>query len=128
MSDSPVNAAVPAAQHPPQSPQPPTVAANEVRLVGRLGARVVVRDLPSGDQLTEFSVVVSREASGRARKVDAVPCQSILPEVRAEIHCLPQGSWVEIRGQLRRRFWRGSQGLGSALAVEASHVALVAAS
>lgn len=102
--------------------QTSVVAVNDVRLVGRLGARVAVRVLPSGDELVEFSVIVDREPAGRTRKVDTVACQTSLTPVRAEIESLREGAWVEVRGCLRRRFWRGPQGLGSALAVDARTV------
>ncbi|HBJ73861.1 MAG TPA: hypothetical protein DDY88_09240 [Actinobacteria bacterium] len=39
---------------------------NEVHLVGRLGQQVTTRELPSGDEITSFTVIVAR--SGRLRE------------------------------------------------------------
>ena len=53
-------------------------AFSEVTVVGRMGARVDVRELPSGDQVTIFTVVVDRPArevaksSGRSVSVDSI--------------------------------------------------------
>lgn len=118
---------LPAAPEEPTEPLSPTVqSANEVRLVGRLGANVSTRILPSGDELIGFSVVVDRERPGSNRQVDTVPCQCLSPELRAVVASLPNGAWIEVRGRLRRRFWRGSQGLGSALEVDARVVRHIA--
>lgn len=58
--------------------QPGHVAASEVRLVGRVGRQVSERELPSGDSITVFSVVVDRaprERHGKAT-VDTIACMT----------------------------------------------------
>lgn len=93
---------------------------NQVRLVGRLGSAVVVRELPSGTTLTSFSVIVdrpAREIHGRT-KVDTVPCQTTRARIAARLDRLSPGDPVEVHGALRRRFWRAGAGLASATEVD----------
>jgi len=60
---------------------------NEVRLVGRLGQQVTTRELPSGDEITSFTVVVAR--TGRLRdgspRVDSLACQTVKAQIRAKV-------------------------------------------
>ncbi len=97
-----------------------TADVNEVHLIGRLGQQVSARELPSGDEITSFTVIVAR--SGRLRegspRVDSLACQSTRPQIRSRVAAWPTGTWVEVRGSLRRRFWQGGGGLGSATEVE----------
>lgn len=99
---------------------PPTPE-QQVLLVGRLGSRIDERTLPSGDQLTTFTVIVDRPARARRGRVrvDAIPCVAVTREVSRRVAAAEKGSWVQVHGSLRRRFWRSAGGLGSALEVEA---------
>lgn len=93
---------------------------NSVELVGRLGKVTTERDLPSGDHLTAFSVIVNRperEIVGRT-KVDAIPCQTFRVSVSSKVSSWERGTEVVAIGVLRRRFWRTPSGLGSAVEVE----------
>lgn len=107
---------------------PPAEAFSEVTVVGRMGARVDVRELPSGDQVTIFTVVVDRparevaKAPGRAVSVDSIACQTFRPAVARRLEQLAAGDWVRVEGTLRRRFWRAGTGLGSAMEVDARKV------
>lgn len=93
---------------------------NEVHLVGRLGQQVVTREMPSGDEITSFTVIVSR--TGRQRegsaRVDALACQSTRAQIRSKVEAWSPGTWVQVHGSLRRRFWQGGSGLGSATEIE----------
>ena len=60
------------------TPVPPTSSADVV-LVGRLGTRVDLRDLPSGDTVTVFTVVVDRPTGIRAARQPG----------QGRRHCLP---------------------------------------
>jgi len=97
---------------------------SEVTVVGRLGARVDRRALPSGDAVTTFAVVVDRAARDRptpgrrGAHVDAIACQTFRLGVARRIEALAEGDWVRVEGVLRRRFWRSGAGLGSAMEVE----------
>jgi single-strand DNA-binding protein len=107
------------------TPVPPTSSADVV-LLGRLGTRVDLRDLPSGDTVTVFTVVVDRPRgsgpTGSRVKVDAIPCQVFRPAVARRLAALEPGEWVRVEGRLRRRFWRSGTGLASAMEVEVSRL------
>jgi single-strand DNA-binding protein len=97
---------------------------SEVTVRGRLGARVDQRQLPSGDIVTVFTVVVDRPGRDRQQtgassaSVDAIPCQSFRSPVTRRLATLRTGDWIRIEGTLRRRFWRAGGGLGSAMEVD----------
>lgn len=92
---------------------------SSVTVVGRLGGAVVERDLPSGDTVTTFTVVVDRPRARSSRvMVDAIPCQAFTARLRTAVGRLEPGTLVEVQGTLRRRFWRSPAGLGSALEVD----------
>lgn len=112
-----------------------TAHRNEVTLVGRLSAEPVVRELPSGDAVTSWRLVVDRaprqnptsDERGRAnRTVDALECATFLPEVSRAIASARSGDLVETTGALRRRFWRSSTGVASRYEVEATGVRCLA--
>jgi single-strand DNA-binding protein len=98
----------------------------DVVLVGRLGAHVEVRELPSGDTVTVFTIVVDRPRTagrqGSTVKVDAIACQAFRAAVVNRLGRLEPGQWVRAEGALRRRFWRSGAGLGSAMEVEVSRL------
>ncbi len=73
---------------------------NEVHLIGRLGQQVSTRELPSGDEITSFTVIVAR--SGRLRegspRVDSLACQSTRSQIPSKVQAWPAGTWVEVHG------------------------------
>ena len=86
---------------------------NEVVLIGRLGAEPEPRSLPSGDEIVTFRVIVDRPAAGgRARggrrepTVDTIDCAVATALLRRRLSGWNAGDVVEVRGALRRRFWR----------------------
>lgn len=91
----------------------------DVRLVGRMGGGVLERELPSGDIVCTFTVVIDRTPRRGSRvAVDAIPCQAFPARVRARVARLDPGVLVDVEGTLRRRFWRAPSGLGSALELD----------
>lgn len=109
---------------------------NEVRLVGRLSASARVLDLPSGDRLVTFRVIVDRigrragrqqrargaapetgEGSGR-RQVDTIDCATWTRREQRRVEKWQPGDLVEVQGRLRRRFRRGESGPVSRVEVE----------
>lgn len=108
----------------PASPEEATVSS--VHLIGRLGSTVHDRELPSGDVVSTFTVVVDRGGGPRAGaskvRVDAIPCQAFRTALRSRVARLEPGTLVEVEGELRRRFWRSPGGLGSALEVDVSRL------
>lgn len=103
------------------SPQPPV---NEVRLVGRLAAEPVERELPSGDRISSFRLVVERPPRRRNSRsiVDTIDCVAFRAAVRAAVSRLSPGQQVALDGVLHRRFWRGPAGPASRYEVEALRV------
>ena len=100
---------------------------NEVRLIGRLGSTVEERDLPSGTRLTSFSLIIDRagrEIHGRT-KVDTIACHTTRSSVASRVVRAKPAECLEVVGALRRRFWRGGSGLGSATEVEVTRIRAV---
>jgi single-strand DNA-binding protein len=100
---------------------------NEVVLVGRLAAIGELKTLPSGDELRPFRLVVDRpriKAAGAdgARRVDTIDCHALRATARRQLERLDQGDIVEIKGALRRRFFRGAVGLASRYEVEVAAI------
>ena len=88
---------------------------NEVRLVGRVAAPAQERELPSGDLLVSWRVVVDRgarrrTAAAREPTVDTVDCVAFLAGPRRTALALGAGDVVSVQGALRRRFWRAPGG------------------
>jgi single-strand DNA-binding protein len=98
-----------------------TKTTSRVEVIGRLGARHQTRELPSGDVITTFTVIVDRvagKAAGGERsgsRVDSIACVTGKARVRDAVEKWEPGTVVEIDGSLRRRFWRSPGGLGSAM-------------
>lgn len=90
-----------------------------VSITGRIGTRIDERELPSGDTLTVFSIVVDRPKGGPSTvSVDTIPCRASKASVRRRVATLDPGDVVEATGRLHRRFWKSPNGLASALEVE----------
>jgi single-strand DNA-binding protein len=101
------------------SPRKPTVPAaaeigvghrNEVVVAGRLAAAATAKLLPSGDQLVSWRLIIDRAGPGGTRKIDVVECTAFLARVRRAAVRWEPGEVIEVRGALRRRFWRGPAG------------------
>lgn len=92
--------------------------------MGRLGSTVAERELPSGDLVTTFSVVVDRPVRDRrgSVSVDSIACQTFSVALGARIMTWEPGVPVEVKGSLRRRFWRSGTGIGSVMEVQAATV------
>jgi single-strand DNA-binding protein len=100
-----------------------TTARNEVLLVGRLAAAPEERELPSGDVITTFRLVVDRTGprrptGGRPVTLDALECIGWTAATRRSAATLAAGDVLEVKGALRRRFWRGRNGPASRYEVE----------
>jgi single-strand DNA-binding protein len=93
--------------------------ANTVCLRGRLSTEPLVRTLPSGDSVWLFRVVVPRVGPSRGRQsVDALECAVWKGRVRRSVATWHAGDEVEVRGALRRRFFRTAGGSASRVEVE----------
>ena len=111
--------------------------ANEVLLIGRLAADPVRRELPSGDPLVSFRLVVERPTpvrrASRATKapgtpgrriptVDTLDCAAWRKDVQRSLTRAAPGDVLEVHGSLRRRFWRTGTGAASRSEVEVVRV------
>jgi single-strand DNA-binding protein len=113
-----------------------TLHRNEIRLVGRLSAPARVLDLPSGDRLVTFRVIVERtsrrqgrqtrisrgaespSSGGSPRRVDTIDCATWTRREQRRVEKWRPGDVVEVQGQLRRRFRRSDSGPVSRVEVE----------
>ena len=102
------------------------IACNEVLLVGRVSGAPQERELPSGDRLVSWRLVVDRPPGGRklppgarVTTVDTLDCVAWAAGLRRTARGFCDGDLVELRGALRRRFWRIGAGTASRYEVEA---------
>lgn len=96
-----------------------TMVANEVRLVGRISQAPERRELPSGDEVWTFRVVVPRGPSERSRQsVDALECAAWSARARRSVRAWSAGDVVQVTGALRRRFFRAGGAAASRVEVE----------
>ncbi|AXH95245.1 single-stranded DNA-binding protein [Ornithinimicrobium avium] len=109
-----------------QSGEPFEEPVNEVHLVGRVSGEPTVRELPSGDELVQFRLVVPRDprrgragTAGSRQAVDTIDVACWGSRVRRSAARLPDGQAVEVRGSLHRRFFAAAAGRASRYEVEA---------
>jgi single-strand DNA-binding protein len=92
---------------------------NDVLLRGRVSALATTKELPSGDKVVEFRLIITRaEREG----VDTLDIASWSAKSRKTALALKPGQWVEISGSIHRRFWQSPGGLASRWQVEASEI------
>ncbi len=121
--DEPLGPAEVVIELPADEPVTPA-ARNEVVLVGRVSGEPLARELPSGDSLVSWRVVVDRPADTRpqprlrAPTVDTLDCTAWSEVQRSTALGLVTGDVVEVHGALRRRFWRAGAGAASRCEVE----------
>ncbi len=98
---------------------------NEVVLVGRVASDPQEKELPSGDTVWLFRLVV-RRPDGRVsrQRVDALECCAWTPRVQRSIRGWREGDQVEVGGAIRRRFFRTGGGAQSRVEVEVSSARL----
>jgi single-strand DNA-binding protein len=97
---------------------------NEVVLVGRLSATAEERELPSGDVVVSWRLVVERPHDAERTGIDVVDCAAFGTRVRRAAVKWQPGVQIQVEGSLRRRFWRSPSGTASRYEVEVSRAAL----
>lgn len=104
------------------------VPVNVVHLTGRLAAEAAERTLPSGDTVSTFRLVVGRPPPSRAGSpsVDTLDCAAWSARQRRRLAPLPAGTVLEVRGALRRRFFRAGGVVGSRYEVEVADITVLA--
>ena len=95
---------------------------NNVLLRGRVSGVPAERDLPSGDHVVEFRIVVRRDSR---EGVDTLDIAAWSAKSRRKGLSLKAGEWVEISGAVRRRFWQAPTGLASRWQIEASEISRI---
>jgi single-strand DNA-binding protein len=91
---------------------------NEVWLVGRMAGLAKEREMPSGTLLVSFRVVVRRDNVMPGPSFDALDCIVWDGRVQRVVRDWVAGDLVEVRGALRRRFWRAVSGSVSRCEIE----------
>jgi len=89
--------------------EPPT-RRNAVALRGRISSAPTERELPSGDVIFTFRLVVGRDQSPMTKtskqSSDWVDCVAWGGRVKRSVTTWRVGDFVEVEGALRRRFFR----------------------
>lgn len=97
-------------------------ARNAVSLAGRVSSTPVERELPSGDRVVTFRIVMARDQTpmtAKSKQVsDWVDCAAWGGRVRRSVLSWQVDDQVEVEGALRRRFFRNAGGAASRVEVE----------
>lgn len=92
---------------------------NDLLLRGRVSADAVSKELPSGDIVVEFRLIVSRlEREG----VDTLDIAAWSAKMRRMALTLKPDEWIEVSGSVHRRFWQAPSGLASRWQIEAADI------
>ena len=92
---------------------------NDCLLRGRVSAVATDRELPSGERVVEFRLIITRaEREG----VDTLDIAAWSGKSRRTALSLKPGEWVEVSGSIRRRFWQGPAGLASRWQIEGESI------
>ena len=92
---------------------------NDCLLRGRVSAQATDRELPSGEHVVEFRLIVTR---AQREGVDTLDIAAWSAKSRRTALSLKPGEWVEISGAVRRRFWQGPAGLASRWQIEGESI------
>lgn len=99
-----------------------TPPVNTVTLCGRVSGEPTVRELPSGDEIVTFRLVVPRPEGSRAKatgqRVDTFDLVCWATRLRRQGARLGDGDEIAVSGSLRRRFWRAGPAVQSRVEVE----------
>lgn len=95
------------------------LALNDVLLRGRVSSLAIEKELPSGDKVTEFRIVIARSDEEGFDTIDISAWSSKLRRTAAS---LKSDQWIEVSGSIKRRFWRGATGLASRWQIDASEI------
>lgn len=92
---------------------------NDLMLRGRVSATATSKELPSGDKVVEFRLIVAR---GERSGVDTLDIGAWSSKSRKFALSLKPDEWIEIQGSIHRRFWQSPGGLASRWQVEAAEI------
>ena len=92
---------------------------NDLLLRGRVSAPATSKELPSGDKVVEFRLIITRtEREG----VDTLDIAAWSAKSRKIALTLEGDEWVEISGSIHRRFWQSPTGVASRWQIEADEI------
>ncbi len=95
---------------------------NDCLLRGRVSALATDRELPSGEHVVEFRLIVTRaEREG----VDTLDIGAWSAKSRKIALTLKSDEWIEISGSIHRRFWQAPSGVASRWQVEAAEISRI---
>ena len=96
-----------------------TLALNDVLLRGRVSSPGIEKELPSGDKVVEFRIVIARSDE---EGFDTIDISAWSSKLRRSAISLKSEEWVEVSGSIKRRFWRSVAGLASRWQIDASEI------
>jgi single-strand DNA-binding protein len=100
----------------------PDYSLNDLLIRGRVSAPATTKELPSGDKVVEFRLIVTRsEREG----VDTFDIGAWSAKSRKIALTLKSDEWIEISGSIHRRFWQAPTGLASRWQVEAAEISRI---
>ena len=92
---------------------------NDLLLRGRVSAPATVKELPSGDKVVEFRLIISRiDRDG----VDTLDIAAWSGKTRKTALSLKGDEWIEVSGSVHRRFWQSPAGLASRWQIQALEI------
>mgnify|MGYP000585460500 CR=1 FL=1 len=92
---------------------------NDLLLRGRVSAPATTKELPSGDKVVEFRLIVTRaEREG----VDTLDIAAWSAKMRKVALTLEGDEWIEVSGSIHRRFWQSPTGVASRWQIEAAEI------
>lgn len=95
---------------------------NDLLLRGRVSAKASQKELPSGDTVVEFRLIITRD---KGKGVDTLDIGAWSAKARRSAMSLKPDEWIEVSGSVHRRFFKGASGLASRWQVEAIEIARI---
>ena len=95
---------------------------NDVVLRGRVSQEAIEKELPSGDKVVEFRLIITRD---KQSGVDTLDIASWSAKSRRTALSLTPDEWIEVSGSIHRRFWSSPTGLASRWQVEALEISRI---
>jgi len=100
----------------------PDYSLNDLLLRGRVSDKAIQKELPSGDTVVEFRLIIARE---RGKGVDTLDIAAWSAKARRSALTLKPDEWIELSGSVHRRFFQSASGLASRWQVEAIEIARI---
>ena len=100
----------------------PDYSLNDLLLRGRVSDKATQKELPSGDTVVEFRLIIGRD---RGKGVDTLDIAAWSAKARRSALTLKPDECVEVSGSVHRRFFQNASGLASRWQVEAIEIARI---